>query len=845
MRQSFPLALVAAIVGLAVLLLLPGDDPAPDGVLPDTAPPPQAPADLEDPEVPGGERAPDEPSTSARAPVAAADDAPVAAEHQSGEPEGRARLVGRFLLPSGAPAAGVHVELGGFQANSERVRRHGLPEDWVEPTTTSGDDGSFELRFDPPRAFQFFLDARLAGHAEESWRWGELSVTEDRDLGDVTLRAAGELEVRIVDASGTPSPQGWVIHVKAPAGAGGGAGRDDTRVSAKLDEAEELFRATGLPAGPVEVKAYHSLVGWLESPPAEVALDRTNRVELTYDGPDLSRRIEVNTYVRPYHILEGRDEVVRLEGQGIVRETGVVPGTSSRFVFDDLPPGPYTLSIDQGQFEPWSQEGVEPGSAIGAQLVPSGRLVLELTDAATGEAVPEATLSLRLDFRRSTFPNTFLIHTGALPEGGLLPPVPPGNTTLIVQAPGYAELELDVDDLAPFETRAVAAALSKGTAISGVVRTHAGVPIPGAEVLLMPPGAPPAVSILDPTEPGYVGALQTTDTDADGRFRFDRLVPGPYDVHAAGTPWLLASAVGLVLGPGQERELDLRIPAGAGLDVTIGGVAELPADFEVVLVTELERVVDQGSFLGKTLDTLGGRTRLTRTGASAWSGRDLPPGPGHVLVGRGETKVRDGNRTTFYRGRKLRLEDVQLETGGVTSLVTELGDMVPGEVRVEVLADGLPEPGARVILRGDDGFGGAALTDPDGFALVDGVFPGEVRVTVAREGFGRFDASGSVTVETGRRTEVRVDTTAVAGRLRLLDPTGAPHRRKSVQLEGGGLSHEVKTSQDGWIEVHLAPGTVSVSMHDYDPATRVVERAEAELVWPPAGGATELMLVPE
>mgnify|MGYP000533363228 CR=1 FL=1 len=132
-----------------------------------------------------------------------------------------------------------------------------------------------------------------------------------------------------------------------------------------------------------------------------------------------------------------------------------------------------------------------------------------------------------------------------------------------------------------------------------------------------------------------------------------------------------------------------------------------------------------------------------------------------------------------------------------------------------------------------------------GFALVTGVFPGEVQVLAQREGVGRFRAAGPVLVETARRSQVRVDTTVVAGRLRLVDAGGEPHRNKRVLLAGGGLSHSAETSADGRLDVLLRPGVVTVSLRHHDRTSGKLQRDRAELAWPPPNGEVELKLLPE
>ncbi|MDF1799581.1 MAG: hypothetical protein P1V81_10425, partial [Planctomycetota bacterium] len=158
MNKTLPLLLVAGLVAVGLFVLLGGGGDEGPAVLPGIDPPvaldePRTGAQLDEVDGNPGNadvvRAPVSEGTPAEPPAG------VAAN------EGRARLFGRFLLPGGAPAAGVVVKLHGMEGNTERALEHGLPADWHDPATTTAEDGTFELRLDPPRAFQFFLDASL------------------------------------------------------------------------------------------------------------------------------------------------------------------------------------------------------------------------------------------------------------------------------------------------------------------------------------------------------------------------------------------------------------------------------------------------------------------------------------------------------------------------------------------------------------------------------------------------------------------------------------------------------------------------------------------------------------
>ena len=100
---------------------------------------------------------------------------------------------GGVLFAGDRPALDATVLIRGFVANTDRQIQFGVPENGVDPTGKSGEDGRFEVRFDPPRAYQFLVDVHLPGFAEESWRWSELEPNEVRGLGDILLRPTGSI----------------------------------------------------------------------------------------------------------------------------------------------------------------------------------------------------------------------------------------------------------------------------------------------------------------------------------------------------------------------------------------------------------------------------------------------------------------------------------------------------------------------------------------------------------------------------------------------------------------------------------------------------------------------------
>ncbi|MDF1799582.1 MAG: carboxypeptidase-like regulatory domain-containing protein, partial [Planctomycetota bacterium] len=598
-----------------------------------------------------------------------------------------------------------------------------------------------------------------------------------------------------------------------------------------------------VPVGPVTLTARNSLAGWLEGPTLDVRLGEVTTGDITYQGPDLSRRIEVSTFCRPYHILSGRDERVRLTGPGIDATTERTPGTSQSFAFDDLGPGPYTLTVEHELFETVVREGLEPGQRVKVDLVPNAHLGLAVTDAITGEPIEAARLQLRLDDFPHHSPNAFLIHAGALPADGMLPPIVPGNTTLIVEAEGYALCELPVLALAPFETRAVSAALTPEAGLAGTVRWSTGEPASDVQLLLMRPGEAPAPhqSWFDPDGARTEGAQHETHTDADGRYAFRGLTPGTFDVHAVGTAWLTAGTNAVEVRGGVQQDLDLTLPAGASLRLQITDLDPVPEGFEVAVVASVKRLVTDGPF-GEMGPYGSMRIGLTRGEGTTWVGQHLPAGLTKVVIGRHEMVIPTKGGGSYEYGEQRVLDEVELQDGRTSELVTALGDALPGTLHVEVLKDGLPQPGVRVRVDGVDSIGGTAQTGRAGIATITGLFPGEFRVRAILPSSGEFKARAGVLVEAGQTGQIRIETGTVLGYVRVLGPSGQPLVEKHLSFTSSAMDHRAKTDADGRAQVRLVPGVVRVELRELDKQAMQWVHWRGELAWP-GGNSSEPVTV--
>src|SRR5262245_5991403 len=466
-----------------------------------------------------------------------------------GEPSSRAsatnaalaEIRGRFVFPGGAPAVGAQIDVDGWDANQERVLQYGEPENWVDPAGVTDADGRFSLRFDPPRAFQFSLDANAPGHAGASWRWSEIRPGATGDIGEIELPVGGTIEGRMVDAQGKALVgEHWSIYART-VGLGEWEGRDESQVIAPVDPTTASFRLEDVWPCRIELSGDSRVANNIEGPRIVVVSGETTHADIVYSGPSNPRRITVVTFCEPLYTESNPDpEHMRLIGpSGESRTAREIEGSSQSYSFDDLGPGTYTAEIDDPRYLPWTRTGLAPGTSVDANLVGSAALRLSVIDAA-GQAVER--YAVRVTLRSSEWsPNEFELHDGkTVLAGGLLRGVVPGDYTVAIRCADGATARCEVDGLASGETRAVQLELGKQLFVAGRVVHPGGDGVLGAVVLLLTPAkqddsdASPIMELGGRTdeEQRYRWQLAKVETDAGGVFRFDVTNPGPYLLRA-------------------------------------------------------------------------------------------------------------------------------------------------------------------------------------------------------------------------------------------------------------------------------------------------------------------------
>jgi len=768
---------------------------------------------------------------TAREPSAPAPGSVVALDSTSCE------IRGRLTFPGGQPAAGVALAVHGWGRGQDALLRYGEPDDWVDPGSESDAGGSFSLRFVPPPAFQFTLEARAPGHARASWRWSEIAPGATLDVGEVELPVGGTIEGRMVDAQGVPLVgEEWAVF-GTTVGLARSGGRRETQVDAAVDPETGTFRLTDVWPTQVELRANSPMANWIRGPLVAVRSGETSTADLVYAGPGNARRITVVTDCSAFPVMNSPAvEHVRLTGPaGETRTATKIPGSTQSFSFEDLPPGSYVLDIDDPRYLPWSQAGLAPGQSVEASLHGNAALRLSVLDAA---GQPVALYAVRITFRNQGLsPTEYEVHDGtsALPDG-LVAGLFPGDYTVTARLPDGTSVRCEVDALQRDETRAVRLELGGRLFVSGHVRHGPEDAVAGAEVLLLKPAEPDdsdASPILPEgvrgSLPGYRLQLAHTIADADGAFRFDLAQPGTFLLCARSGGSRVFSAPLVLETARADQELVLPLPGAVRGRVLLPPGANLegiglwiaPASVwgpRVLGPAGMGRVYVARDSLDHAVATLeaDGTFELD----------NLPPGPSRAFLVIRELTERSVTLTEDGIAGGLELGALDVPAGGVLEWSSEALEL-PATLSLVLLVDGSPAPFVDLTLRAGEERSRIQLkcrTDAEGRAGPVRALSGNWRVYAQdREaGWGAWvaapllvapseEASVTLTLETGR------------GALLCVDAAGAPLAGADVYVlhagggSAGGGSYPLAvrtTDASGRIELELVPGEYTLHRSD-------------------------------
>ena len=347
--------------------------------------------------------------------------------------------------------------------------------------------------------------------------------------------------------------------------------------------------------------------------------------------------------------------------------------------------------------------------------------------------------------------------------------------------------------------------LRRGATAAGRVVDDQGQPVADAELTLFPSEVPAGI-------PGPVPEFRATSA-AEGRFQFQRVSPGRFDLRVSRRGFAPAVVRGVTLTEGEPRDL--------------GDVALRPGGFvEGIVVDEGGKPVAQA---GVAL-TPGGAEPMTLDDAIFFHRPPVETGPD------GRFRLED-----LPRGRRVGLEVMHQELVSTEVPGVEVPTAEPLRIQLKRprtvegrVTDRMGEPvaGARVFaVEGPSGSmeaagiprqmrgGRFATTDPEGRFTVSGLAPGTVDLQVNASGYRSRTSPGIRVPEEGQAAPIEITLepgTFLEGLV--MDARGVPVRDASVHVLQGGDPSQFRTwptttDEEGHYELgDLEPGSYQVTV---------------------------------
>ncbi len=766
------------------------------------------------------------------------------------KPASLAKVIGRLLLPNGAPASGVKLALTGHQSWKQDGVRRGRPDDLQVPESVlSGPEGRFEFSFEPPPDVRYELEASLAKHAWESWRWRAMQPGELRDLGDLKLLRTGEVLVSLVDRKGDPLTGMWIAYATPirPEVGLGGVHRTTRSFSAWEREPDGRYLIKHVPVGKVRLHAQSPIIDRVPGPKLQVRAGRTSQATIRYRGPETSAklRLECRTEKSRGSHLQALASV-RLLKDGKLVALGSAKPRSWSYIFEGLEPGLYTIEIDDPRFERWSRSGIKLGGTVRATLKGNAAIVLRVVDDATDEELESYSLRARfLPGEVRFWPDEVeLLEAGAKPpSGGRFEGMLPAAQVLVIESAGYAHFESPQLDLLPGETRQVEARMQRGVDVSGRFSSAlGGLGLDAASVFLLPTGS--AQRSIPPSRREVLMSGRTYDslsfqreveTDADGRFAFESIPPGEYALLGHANDWLVATLDPVIVRVGAPvHGLELQAVETARLTGQLIGPERASfSEFLVEARPSAESVWPRHLREGPLI--------VPVDEAGYFDLPALPVGKLTLLLTQAPIQVAEGmGMFVEHRGLAMYLAELELAVGEERELRFDLSQRWPGSAQVTVREGAQPTEALVVMLKplDEDIIAGAGTTDADGVARMRRVEPGEYEVHVLSptEGWS-WNSELLVRVESGTQTKAEVSYQLASGWLTILDAVdGSPLTKQHVRIlapRGTPAFGQPRTGPDGRLKLTLPIGRYFVSLS----WSREAQNQGLEFQWT-SGGST-------
>ena len=630
--------------------------------------------------------------------------------------------------------------------------------------TFQSTDGTFELSDVPPGKWN--VRASSPGYRPADVSGIEVGEGETKEGVVLSLKKGGVVTGRVLDPRrGAGVPNASVTWSESSDASGFGAAaammaRMSGDAIAATTDADGRFRFEGLPSGRLTITAEHP--DFLEAS-KRVELDGEAAVDLTLSiGGSITGTVMGK---------DGRSGVpgaqVLLEAQG----TGMGFGgdsaradASGNFLFEHLKAGRYAVSARSNAGTTASKDVV---LADGQQQ--SG-VLLEVASGATVVGTVSGLPASRIAGVRVFASSNDYSDSAVTGDDGrfTLRDVPAGvlRVSANTSFPSLRQAVKNVDVPEGATEVPVEIVFEGSSRVSGRI-TRGEKPVAGANVSARP----------DPPVAGTFGAAE--QTDEDGRYAFEGLTDGPYQIQVSG-PGVSYRRALLVAG---DTNGDIALPA-----IAISGVVTESGSNE-----PLEGVSVQAD-AGTSASAFQMKRAVTDS-RGYYSIEDVDPGNYQV------TARKDGYQ---LKTRPLSIGSESVDFN--IDLARGSGLAIRG---VDGLT-GLPLQGLTAVAYSDSGtvaFSGFVSLDNDGKGEIGSLTPGRYSVYVFSEGYATRSFPGivvpsptlGIALTPGGRIEVRTDSALTA---RLVDASGAPYLFFPFRRDGRLVVPAPVAAWD-----HIAPGS--------------------------------------
>ncbi len=423
-------------------------------------------------------------------------------------------VTGTVFGPAGQPLAGARVELVPVLSNFEAGRLRLAGQQDPRPVAQGKSDAAGRYALQAPAAGVFKVVVRDLGRLP--MQYSPLLLVQDEELPPVSLTADAGARAVIQDAAGRPQARAWVFAASSDEGRTQGravagwradfrlglTGEDGT-VSLPRREGERLDVSV-FPPGGAELQQLDWAGGTMTVKAGEAAVHRV-RVLSTKGEPAGGVLVRAGGLAWPVGLTDGdgRLQIPRAPGQS----------------------GKLRLVAADGRQQSVDLPAETADSEVVVTLAEPALVAGRITQQETGQPLAGALVSPGLD------PGAFVL-AGA--DGGyrLVAPDPQGFP-LRVQALLRLPKSLRITPPHVRAGRIPTVALTRASALRGLVVDARGLPLAGAAVLASPERS---------TEPGAAAALERSATDGSGRFELRRLRAGTsYEIRTVRPGYLPAS----------------------------------------------------------------------------------------------------------------------------------------------------------------------------------------------------------------------------------------------------------------------------------------------------------------